>query len=283
MKRTSIKIFVFSSVIIMALASRAFAAFQWNEEHTVAFFYPSNMTYVDRSDPKTDFGSDPFLKVGDAIGNPIPDSIYYDAVNATRTYLKFNQQELAAELANYTIVSASLNMYLSGVENLPGSSPFDLINVLQVTGANSYSYMQNLTWDRQKERNVTFSGGMMFASLNFNVTGETPGLRTWENASSGNGTVTDMVQMWLNEPATNYGVVISNEIDGNWTELVNGTVYQIQRPGQMNELEATFAKSTGYYPFLKVQVVPEPVSSVLMIVGAGVLGIASSRRRKKIS
>ncbi len=282
MKKTMIEGLVFCVFVTMVLSTNAFAAF-WNDDHTIAVFYPANMTYVDRSDPKTDFGSDPFLKVGDAIGNPIPDSTYYDAVNATRTYLKFNQQELADELANFTIVSASFNMYLSGVENLPGNSSSDSINVLQVTGANSYSYMQNLTWDRQKERNVTFSGGMMFASLNFSVTGETPGLRTWENTSLGNGTVTDMVQMWLNEPGSNYGVVISNEIDGNWTELINGTVYQIQRPGQMNELEAVFSKQTGTLPFLRVQVVPEPVSSVLMIVGAGVLGLASSRRRKKIS
>ncbi|HNQ51161.1 MAG TPA: DNRLRE domain-containing protein [Candidatus Omnitrophota bacterium] len=283
MKRTSIKLFVFSLIIFMALAANAFAAITWDGNHTVALIYPSEMTYVDRADPLVDFGDEPYLKVGDERGTYNATNGNFNAVNATRTYMLFSNEDLG-ELNGYSITDATLNMYLSSVIDGAGNATtYDTINVRQVVSANSHTYMTNLTWDGQADRGVSFSGGTLFASRNVNTTGEGPGFREWETAASGNGTISSMIQGWVSNSSSNYGVLIENDFDGVWQELVNGTQYSIDNPTQMNELEAVFAKTQGSYPFLRVQVVPEPVSSVLMIVGAGVLGLASSRRRKKMS
>jgi len=283
MKRTSIKLFVFSLIIFMALAANAFAAITWDGNHTVALIYPSEMTYVDRADPLVDFGDEPYLKVGDERGTYNATNGNFNAVNATRTYMLFSNEDLG-ELNGYSITDATLNMYLSSVIDGAGNATtYDTINVRQVVSANSHTYMMNLTWDGQADRGVSFSGGTLFASRNVNTTGEGPGFREWETAASGNGTISSMIQGWVSNSSSNYGVLIENDFDGVWQELVNGTQYSIDNPTQMNELEAVFAKTQGSYPFLRVQVVPEPVSSVLMIVGAGVLGLASSRRRKKMS
>ncbi|HQO37541.1 MAG TPA: PEP-CTERM sorting domain-containing protein [Candidatus Omnitrophota bacterium] len=285
MKRTSIKLFVFSLIIFMALAANAFAAIQWDVNHTVALIYPSNMTYVDRADPLNDYGSDSYLKVGDERGNFFTEGnvTYFDAVNATRTYMRFSNVDLN-ELSGYTIANATLHMYLTSVIDGAGTATTnDTVNVRQVVSANGYNYISGLTWDGQADRDVSFTGGILFASRDIEISGESTGWKQWETAATGNGTIASMIDGWISNSSTNYGVVLENDFDGVWQELVNGTQYSIDNPTQMNELEAVFAKTQGSYPFLRVQVVPEPVSSVLMIVGAGVLGLVSSRRRKKIS
>jgi hypothetical protein len=280
--RTSFSKYTLPAFFILCLmASSAFADGQWNANHTVAIFYPTNMTYVDRASALEDFGSDPFLKVGDERGDPFKEGnvTYFNAVNATRTYMRFSNADLS-ELSGYTITDATLNMRLSNVYDGAGNATtYDTINVRQVTGANSYGYISGLTWDGQADRGVSFEGGMLFADRNFNVTGESNGWKEWEIASSGGGTITTMIEGWMANSSTNYGVLVENDFDGGWAELVNGTKYSINNPSQMNELEAVFMKEQGNYPFLRVQVVPEPISSVLMLVGFGVLGMA--RKRKK--
>jgi len=280
--RTKISKYLLPGLFILCLtASSAFADVQWNANHTVAMFYPTNMTYVDRASALDDFGSDPYLKVGDERGTPFTEgnSTYFRAVNATRTYMRFSNSDLS-QLSGYTITDATLNMRLSDLYDGAGNATtYDTINVRQVTGAQNYGYISGLTWDGQADRGVSFEGGMLFASRDFNVTGESNGWKEWETASSGNGTISTMIQGWMANSSTNYGVLVENDFDGGWQELVNGTKYSINNPSQMNELEAVFMKETGNYPFLKVQVVPEPISSVLMLVGFGVLGIA--RKKKK--
>ncbi|MFA5099968.1 MAG: DNRLRE domain-containing protein, partial [Candidatus Omnitrophota bacterium] len=267
MKKTSIKLFVFSLIIFMALAANAFAAIQWDSNHTVGLMYPSEMTYVDRADPLSDFGDEPYLKVGDERGTYNTTTGNFNAVNATRTYMLFSNDDLS-ELNGYSITDATLHMYLSSViDGVGNATTNDTINVRQVVSANSHTYMTNLTWDGQADRGVSFSNGTLFASRDINTIGEGAGWREWETAASGNGTISSMIQGWVSNSSSNYGVLIENDFDGGWQELVNGTQYSIDNPMQMNELEAVFSKQTGTLPFLRVQVVPEPVSSVLMIVG----------------
>lgn len=283
MKKTFIKGIVFSLFLVTAFSVNAFATVLWDGNHTVALIYPTDMTYVDRADPLHDYGSDSYLKVGDERGNLCSEDLtmFFDAVNATRTYLRFSTADLG-ELSGYTITDAALYMNLSSVIDGPGNyTTYDTINVRQVVYASTYDYIVNLTWDGQADRGISFTSGTLFASRDFNVSGESAGWKYWETAATGNGTISSMIEGWIANTSTNYGVVIENDFDGVWKEVSNATLYNITYPHQMNELEAVFLKSEGNYPFLRVQVVPEPVSSVLMIVGAGVLGLASSRRRKK--
>jgi hypothetical protein len=92
-----------------------------------------------------------------------------------------------------------------------------------------------------------------------------------------------MVQGWRDGSIDNYGLVMENDFDGQWAEMVDAVQYSVANPSQMNELVATFSKQEGNYPYLRVsatKVVPEPASMVLALVGAGVLKLASRRKRK---
>lgn len=281
-------IIILGSVLVCVFAAvPAFADVLWNEDHSTAIFYPTNMTYVDRASPLVDFGSEDVLKVGDDRGAPFQEdgTVYFDAVNAKRAYLRFSTQELQSVFADYDITGATLNLRLSSVIDGAGTATSsDAINVRQVTAADSYGYISGLTWDGQADRGVSYSGGTLFADRTFLVSGESGGWKEWEMASSGTGSVAAMVEGWYNGTIPNYGVVLENDFDGKWQELVNATKYSIDNPAQMNELTAIFYKQENSYPFLKVNVapkiVPEPASFILALAGFGVFGIAGRRKKK---
>jgi hypothetical protein len=277
--RLSSYVVIGSMVIAGFLSAPAYAEYKDLGNSTFTF-YPESMTYVDRSDPGQDFGTETYFKVGDeALGYYEQDGeSYYSTLNAARTYIKFSTADFQEVFSNYTLTSAALHMYLTS--STDGSSPNtdERINVRAVTSADTLDYMSGLTWDAQSSHNVI--RGSVYATNSFNTTSEASGEKIW--VSAGNATISELIDGWTTGAMANYGIALENDFDARLQEL-NATKYSVQNPDEINEIEAYFSKGDKY-PRLWVnvapKVVPEPVSSILMLVGFGVFGIAS--RMKKL-
>ena len=268
----------------------AYARYNQTDSETI-LFYPDDILYVDRNQPTTYVGGESRVIIRDWFGevtDPIPPyeadgTHYYDEVDAARAYMRFNTADLTSALNGYAIESATLVMYLNGMTDGNPAKVED-INVRQVTGASSENYIPGLTWDLQappkpqnsyQGRDITF--GDVFATQSFG-TNSTPGTRVWTQSDS--HTLAQLVGAWKGGNVTNYGIVLENDWDGGWQELVNATLYSVNNPGEMDELETIFARGDSYpYLRVKVSVVPEPASCLLALLGMGAFGLAAKRRR----
>lgn len=272
-------------------------AYAYTQPNNSTFiFAPEDALYVDRDQPTTYFGGQQRVVVRDWIGAvvdpgsayPANTTTYYNEVDVARTFIKFNTDELTGALNNYDITSATLVMRLSNITD-GNINKAESINVRQVTSASALDYIKNLTWDLQSPpnsqnnnlgRDVKF--GNIFATQDFN-TGELLENKFW--TSAGSRELSQLADGWRNATIANYGVVLEDDFDADkWAELVNATLYSVDHPEEMDELEVIFAKGNTYYPYLQVsvtpKVVPEPLSCALMLLGSGVLGLAAKRKKR---
>ncbi len=251
------------------------AAFAYDDKGGGEFwFYPSEVTYVNREFPTTDVGTGSSeLMVRDKTTG-LKESGHYTNMHVARSYMRFDESEFVTALGSSNIQSASLMLYLKPKTN--GDS--DVINVRLVTGASTLDYFPGLTWDAQADLGITFGEAYAARDVSPDDAGASGTPLPWTDYGSFHD-MAELVGGWRDGGLVNYGFILENDFDGKWKEN-SSTDYTVDFPDEMNELETYFVKGQSF-PFLKVTTVPvpEPVSSALFILGAGAFGLRLRRRK----
>ncbi len=162
-------------------------------------------------------------------------------------YIRFSQQDIHL-LAGKQIESASLFLYQYQGTNSPG----DILNFHRV----NFDWSEaSLSWNSRPSYDLT-----PVSSLNIIGELNTAGWREWtglENTVSG----------WVEGP--NFGLALENHLDNNKEEL-------------FARFYSSEYSNPELRPYLKVTTVtPEPVSSVLFLLGSGVLVCFRHKRARR--
>lgn len=240
-------LFVLLVAGILLISARAYAV-----TGTEFQFWADEATYINREmGYSTNYGSAEYLRVRDA---STPNSTPPYPNLFSRTLLKFTDSDLA-QLSGLTILSASLHLY---EYERTASSTSDEVNLRRATS----------DWD---EDDVTWETRPTFAARTayrlFDSTDTTPGWRSWQ------GSLADIVGWWVTGAESNYGLMLENDWDGEIKEI-NSKFYSD---------DYTYTGDTSFHPYLRITATPEPVSSILLVLGAGCLGTFIGFKRKKIA
>lgn len=167
-----------------------------------------------------------------------------DRASLAEVYIKFSQDDFDS-LSGQEIGAASLFLYQYQGANSPG----DILNLRKII-----SDWGELTvdWNNRPEYDLAFVSSVdISGAANFTGWREWPGLE-------------GMVSVWAREP--NFGLALENHLDG-----------------YKDELYARFYSSeysdSSLRPYLKIVTTPEPVSTVLFLLGGGVLSLLPKLRK----
>lgn len=145
-------------------------------------FWPEQDTWVNESNPITNYGNNTYLNVKDRSG-------------LAETYLKFSDNDIAL-LTGLPIASASLYLYQYQYNYSPG----DTINLHKITSG----WNENtITWNTKPASEAQNNGALTLAGDN-NIWREWGGLQ-------------DMVKSW--QEVSNYGLMLENNADMKNEEL----------------------------------------------------------------
>jgi len=231
--------FVFLVGFFFCISSHAFA-----KEFK---FWAFEDSYVNAAEEWADrnYGDSEYLRVRDLDNNNFSDYI-------SRTFIRFDQNDLMDALSGLDIISASLHLY--EYDRGTNSSTEDEVNLFRVTEKWTED---SITWNNQPahaNQRITYR---LFSSDD-----TTPGWRGWYGLDN-------LVEWWVTGEKPNYGIMLENDLDGQYTQMNVKFRSSEYYPG---------GNPSIYRPYLKVVATPEPASFLLFGMGAGLLGLY--RRRK---
>jgi hypothetical protein len=215
-------------------------------------FITSADSYVYKYNPTHNAGTSVGLGVGDSYGTS-PEGARIDYFE--RSYLRFSASDLAT-IAEPTILSAKIRLYCTALYSL-GDATDNEIFAYRVLGNWSES---TINWNNQPVTSTAipldgFNIDVEFSSYFFDIT--------------------DLTQLWKDNPTLNYGVMFGTDLED---------------PNFLNEVNLQFASKENYYvasnqrPYLiiETQETPVPEPGTILLLGSlatGLFGMAAVRRR----
>ncbi len=188
-------------------------------------FYPAQDTWLNEANPAAGYGSNSYLTVKDTSGGA--DALF-----------KFGVADLA-KLAGKRISSASLSAY----QYLGTFTPGDWLTLYKVESG----------WD---EASASWQEKPAYGGIPVSTLEAKDGVNTWRKWAGLEG----LVSSWVSNPQANFGLALSNALDGQKEELYS-RFYSSQASDLLKR------------PYLEVttSAAPEPISSTLFMLGAGAL------------